>query len=104
MNFNLDTMGERELKDLRARVDRALATLDSRKLEEARKAAEEAVRQYGYSLSDVLAAKSKPGKSSGVAKYRNPADPDQTWTGRGRQPAWIKEGLASGRPMSDFAI
>lgn len=25
------------------------------------------------------------------AKYRNPADHNQTWTGRGKMPAWVKE-------------
>jgi len=26
---------------------------------------------------------------NGVPKYRNPANPAQTWTGRGKTPAWI---------------
>jgi DNA-binding protein H-NS len=37
-------------------------------------------------------------------RYRNPADSDQTWTGRGRQPRWIAEALASGRSLDDFKI
>ena len=28
-------------------------------------------------------------RAAGVAKYRNPADPSQTWTGRGKTPGWI---------------
>ena len=28
-------------------------------------------------------------KSSLPAKYRNPNDPTQTWTGRGKAPAWV---------------
>jgi DNA-binding protein H-NS len=39
-----------------------------------------------------------------VPKYRNPANPKQTWTGRGRQPGWIKDGLAKGKKLADFAI
>jgi DNA-binding protein H-NS len=37
-------------------------------------------------------------------RYRNPADSDQTWTGRGRQPRWIADALASGRSLDDFKI
>jgi DNA-binding protein H-NS len=37
-------------------------------------------------------------------RYRNPADSGQTWTGRGRQPRWIAEALASGRSLDDFKI
>jgi DNA-binding protein H-NS len=31
-----------------------------------------------------------------AAKYRNPANPDQTWTGRGVSPTWVQALKASG--------
>ena len=31
--------------------------------------------------------KRRPGKP----KYRNPNDPEKTWTGRGKPPRWLKE-------------
>jgi DNA-binding protein H-NS len=37
-------------------------------------------------------------------KYRNPADPAETWAGRGRQPRWLTEQLRSGRKLDDFRI
>ena len=40
----------------------------------------------------------------GAPRYRNPADGGQTWTGRGRQPRWIAEALASGRSLEEFKI
>jgi len=40
----------------------------------------------------------------GAPRYRNPADSGQTWTGRGRQPRWIAEALASGRSLEEFKI
>lgn len=46
---------------------------------------------------DALVHKTAP-------RYRNPADGGQTWTGRGRQPRWIAEALASGRSLDDFKI
>ncbi len=33
----------------------------------------------------------------GRARYRNPANPSETWSGRGEQPGWFKQALASGR-------
>ncbi len=36
-------------------------------------------------------------------KYRNPADPTQTWKGTGRQPQWLKTALAQGAELSTFA-
>jgi len=37
-------------------------------------------------------------------KYRNPNDPDQTWTGRGVMPKWIKELIDGGADKNDFLI
>jgi DNA-binding protein H-NS len=37
-------------------------------------------------------------------QYRNSADEAQTWTGRGRQPKWIAEGIAGGKQLADFKI
>ncbi|MCR8725936.1 H-NS histone family protein [Frigidibacter sp. ROC022] len=102
MKIDLDKMSDTELKELRAQVDKAISTLASRRRAEARKAAEEAASKHGFSLSDLLSGKAD--KTKGVPKYRNPADPSQTWSGRGRQPGWIKAGLAAGKSLSDFAI
>jgi DNA-binding protein H-NS len=35
-------------------------------------------------------------------KYRNPAEPSETWAGRGRQPRWLAEQLKSGKRIDDF--
>lgn len=35
-------------------------------------------------------------------KYRGPGG--QLWTGRGRQPVWVREALASGHSLADLAL
>jgi DNA-binding protein H-NS len=37
-------------------------------------------------------------------KYRNPAEPSETWAGRGKQPRWLTAQLRSGRKLDDFRI
>lgn len=101
-NIDLDSMSEKDLKDLKSAVDKALSTLGTRRLAEARKAAELAASKHGYSLSELVGG--KPSKTKSAAKYRNPANASQTWSGHGRQPGWIKEGLAKGQKLGDFAI
>ncbi len=39
-----------------------------------------------------------------AAKYRNPDDPSQTWTGRGVAPKWMQTLINSGREKSEFLI
>ena len=37
-----------------------------------------------------------------VPKYRNPDRPSETWSGRGRKPAWLTAQLRQGRKLGDF--
>jgi len=37
-------------------------------------------------------------------KYRNPAEPAETWAGRGKQPRWLTAQLKSGKKLEDFQI
>jgi DNA-binding protein H-NS len=37
-------------------------------------------------------------------KYRNPANPSETWAGRGKQPRWLKAELQLGKKIDDFRI
>jgi DNA-binding protein H-NS len=39
-----------------------------------------------------------------LPKYRNPAEPAETWAGRGKQPRWVTEQLRSGKKLDDFRI
>jgi DNA-binding protein H-NS len=39
-----------------------------------------------------------------VPKYRNPNDPHETWSGRGRQPRWLVALLQTGKEIDDFLI
>jgi DNA-binding protein H-NS len=94
-------MSKSELEKLRADVDKAIASHDTRRKSEARKAAEEAAKQFGFSLDEILG---KPKSAKGDARFRNPADPRKTWSGRGRQPGWIKSALAEGKSLDDFRI
>lgn len=60
---------------------------------------------HGLTLAD-LAAKAASPKRSGAKvapKYRD-ADTGNTWSGRGLHPTWLRQALASGRTIEDFAI
>jgi len=39
-----------------------------------------------------------------AAKYRNPANPAEVWTGRGMAPRWMKAYLDQGKSKDDFLI
>jgi DNA-binding protein H-NS len=61
--------------------------------------------EHGLTLAD-LSTKSASPKRTGAKvapKYHDSATGD-TWSGRGLQPKWLKQALASGRKIGDFAI
>lgn len=104
--MNLDDLSLKELRDLKAKVDRAIASFEDRKRKEALAAAEDAVRKLGFtSLSELTGApkaRRSPGKVA--PKYANPENPEMTWTGRGRKPLWVQNHLDAGKSLSDIEI
>lgn len=73
-----------------------------------RKDMERLAKEAGVSLDELFneatAKPAKASKGSVAAKYRNPNDATQTWTGRGRQPLWVVAALAEGKLLSDLEI
>lgn len=99
---NLENMSREELQKLISDAQKALKTVDARRMAEAKRAAELAAKEYGFSLEDVVQAGGKSTKGS--PKYANPMDPSQTWTGRGRKPNWLVEALDQGKSLDDMAL
>ena len=52
----------------------------------------------------TTARKSAQKGSKVEPKYRNPANPAETWAGRGMPPKWMSAELAKGRKLEDFLI
>lgn len=105
MTFDIQDLSRKELADLRKKVDKALTTYVKRAREEARKAAEEAAREHGYKLDDLLNGKN--GKARGAKnppKYAHPENPEYTWSGRGRKPKWLQEAIDAGQEQDEFLI
>ena len=107
MDNNLDALSLRELKELQGKVARAIATYEDRKKKEALAELEEMAREMGFALAELMAmqaAKAPRKRGPSTAKYANPANPADTWSGRGRKPNWFLNALASGRSPEDMAI
>ena len=45
----------------------------------------------------------KAAKPAPVVKYRNPTNPDQGWSGRGRKPQWALDWIAQGKSLDELA-
>lgn len=105
MAKNIDSMSLAELQAYQKEVEAAIKGYEKKRRTDALAAVRAVAKEHGFSLEELMGAK-PAGKATakGVAKYANPADPSQTWSGRGRQPAWIKAALAAGKSLDTMAI
>lgn len=102
---DLSKMSMDDLKALKKDVEKAIAGYVNRKRDEALKEVQAVAKKHGLSVSDLVGSKGKAkNKAAAPAKYRNPADSSQTWSGRGRQPAWYKAAVKAGKSPKSLEI
>jgi len=65
---------------------------------------ESGVEQGGFKFVPRSGSLS-PGKvPKGPARYRDPANPFNTWVGHGKRPDWLREYLDNGHDLSEFEV
>lgn len=69
----------------------------------AKKAAKKTTKKAVKKAVKKAAKKARTGAKV-APKYRNPADPKVTWTGRGRQPLWFADLLKKGKKAEELLI
>ena len=62
----------------------------------------------GFSIEELLELGEKKNKKTTrkavEPRYRNKNNPEDTWTGRGKQPRWLVAELEKGAKLEDFLI
>lgn len=104
MDIDLNKLSLKELKDLQSQVAKAINGFEDRRKKEALAELEEKARTLGFSLAELTGVSSIRKRSPATAKYANPADPADTWSGRGRKPRWFEAALSAGKKPEDLAI
>ena len=102
--IDLESLSLADLKKLKKDVDTAIAQFGDRERRKALAEVEAFARERGLSASDLADLVQRKTRKPAEAKYANPADPSQTWTGRGRKPGWIIAAMDAGKSLDDMTI
>lgn len=104
MANSLEKLSYAELAEMRLRIDRLMVDKQNAARGELRQTVTSLAKEHGFDIHDLLGLRGK-GKGSVAPKYRDPKNPENTWTGRGRMPRWLTA-ATKGRKASkeDFLI
>ncbi len=103
-SIDLSTLPLSELIRIEKQLPKAIKK--AKKLEKSilRKKMEILAAESGFDLDEVISSDIKKPKYKVKAKYANPADKNETWTGRGRKPKWAEKLLNEGGSLEDVLI
>lgn len=91
-----------QLSQLRAAVTERMKEMRDTGITQLRATIAEQAQLLGVSIDDLLPK--KRGRGRAAAKYRDPDDPQNIWSGRGKPPRWIQDLVDQGRAKDEFAI
>ena len=123
MAIDINSLSARELETLITKAKKRKTTLAKRKpVAQVRRKLAQQAKAEGYTVEELFGTATGAAGATTAArgtgrvakkarklgkvppKYRNPANPEETWTGRGRQPRWLAALTAEGRQVEEFLI
>ena len=106
----LAKMSYSKLLELRKRIDEAIERQHSQERQELTESLSKIAKLIKVDVRATVPKPAKAKRSSPLKgkkvkpKYQNPQNRKQTWTGRGRQPSWLADEIATGKKIESFLI
>jgi DNA-binding protein H-NS len=106
--MDLSELSVKELETLRSEIDNRIDQLAQIKKQEALARLDELVETLGLDGEEIAAhfrfrkGPLKASRGSGSKKYQNPNNSEQSWSGRGRKPAWVNAHLDAGGELKSL--
>lgn len=109
-SIDIDSLSLKELIVLLSEVEAEIPEKKKTEIEALRARLESIAAEAGYTLAEVVGGRrgkriAAAGPGTVAVKYRNPDNPAETWSGRGRTARWLAEKLKKrGVKLEDFAV
>ena len=103
----VEKMSLKQIEALEARIADAKAAAMQEARADVKAKIDAVLASSGMTIGDLYPAarrgKQSNGRGKATIKFRNPKDPSQTWSGRGRKPLWLVEAVKKGAKQDSFA-
>ncbi len=108
MKPDISSLSVEDLKRLQAEAQTLIASKKDQAIEDAYNQIMSIAEAVGFSVDEVLAfgeqKRKKTTRKVVEPSYRNKNNPEETWTGRGKQPRWLVAELEKGAKLESFLI
>ena len=102
--MDLSNFSLADLRKLQEDIKKQMKKREQDDLSKAREQILAIAQSVGVSVKDLVGAGIRAKTGAVAVRFRNPNDPSQQWTGRGRQPKWVKEWTDSGKSRDELKV
>jgi DNA-binding protein H-NS len=108
MKPDISKLSVEELKRLQVETEALIVSKKDQAIEDAYDQIVAIADGLGFSIEELLELgeqkRKKTTRKAVEPRYRNKNNPEETWTGRGKQPRWLVAELEKGAKLEDFLI
>lgn len=102
--MELSNLSVADLRSLQQNVVHELMKREQQEVADARERILAIANSVGVSVSELVSGSVRSKSGPVAVRFRNPDNPTQQWTGRGRQPKWVKAWIDSGKSLDQVRV
>jgi len=107
-SINFSELSEAEALSLIEKAREVVAERKRQSVAEAQQKILDLAKELGLTPEELIrqmpGAKRNKTRVPTTVRYRNPENPDQVWSGRGKRPQWLAQKLAQGQTKDEFLV
>jgi DNA-binding protein H-NS len=112
ITMDLSNLSLGDMRNLQDQIKQEMKKREQQEVQKAREQIMAIAQSVGLPLKDLINTNARGGAKAAQAggagsvavRFRNPKDASQQWTGRGRQPKWVKEYVEGGKSIDDLRV
>ena len=102
--MDLSNMSVGDLRNLQDKIKQEMKKREHLEVAKAREQILAIAQSVGVPLKDLIGAGGRMKTGTVPVRYRHPDDSSQQWTGRGRQPKWVKAWVDGGKSIDALRV